>query len=188
MFSVPGKPFATGSPRTPTISSWIAPRRRFPGPSGWCWNRRKPRRSTSTTTPSRFSMCSAAPARCTSGPTRLSGFGSRWGTWCACRSEPKDAPPLHVHDDTEQIFYVLSGAGTLYIGADAPQRFRVKVGDLVRIPPHTFHRDRKSGKEKLVYLSVDCFPGGRPKDEPTWESHVRVMCALNGWDFDKVRK
>lgn len=102
--------------------------------------------------------------------------------------EPKEAPPLHVHDDTEQIFYVVRGAGTLYIGADNPQRFRVKVGDLVRIPPHTPHRIRCSGKEQLVYLSVDCFPGGRPKDEPTWESHVRVMCKLNGWDFDKVRK
>src|ERR1017187_4316909 len=84
-------PFATGSPRTPTISSWIAPRRRFPRPSWWCWNRRKPRRSTSTTTPSRFSMCSAAPARCTSGPTRLSGFGSRWGTWCASLRTPSTA-------------------------------------------------------------------------------------------------
>jgi mannose-6-phosphate isomerase-like protein (cupin superfamily) len=102
--------------------------------------------------------------------------------------EPKEAPPLHVHEDTEQIFYVLRGAGTLYIGAGAPQRFRVKVGDLVRIPPRTLHRIRCSGREKLVYLSVDCFPGGRPKDEPTWESHVRVMCARNGWDFDKVRK
>jgi mannose-6-phosphate isomerase-like protein (cupin superfamily) len=102
--------------------------------------------------------------------------------------EPKEAPPLHVHEDTEQIFYVLSGAGTLYIGDGTAQRFRVKVGDLVRIPPRTFHRIRCSGKGKLVYLSVDCFPGGRPKDEPTWESHVRVMCAMNGWDFDQVRK
>jgi len=64
----------------------------------------------------------------------------------------------------------------------------LESGDLVRIPPHTLHRIRCSGKQQLVYLSVDCFPGGRPKDEPTWESHVRVMCALNGWDFDKVRK
>ena len=102
--------------------------------------------------------------------------------------EPKEAPPLHVHDDTEQIFYVVRGAGTLYVGADTPQRFRVKEGDLVRIPPHTLHRIRCSGKQQLVYLSVDCFPGGRPKDEPTWESHVRVMCSLNGWDFGKVRK
>ena len=101
--------------------------------------------------------------------------------------EPKEAPPLHVHDDTEQVFYVMRGAGTLYIGAGASQRFRVKKGDLVRIPPHTLHRIRSSGTQRLVYLSVDCFPGGRPKDEPTWESHVRVMCQLNGWDRDKVR-
>jgi len=102
--------------------------------------------------------------------------------------EPKEAPPLHVHEDTEQIFYILRGAGTLHIEAGTPRRFRVKAGDLVRIPPRTLHRIRCSGKQELVYLSVDCFPGGRPKAEPTWESHVRVMCARNGWDFDKVRK
>jgi len=101
--------------------------------------------------------------------------------------EPKEAPPLHVHDDTEQVFYVVRGEGTLYIGAGDAERFPVKRGDLVRIPPHTQHRIRASAKDRLVYLSVDCFPGGRPKDEPTWESHVRGVCQLNGWDFDKVR-
>lgn len=102
--------------------------------------------------------------------------------------EPGESPPLHVHDDTEQIFYVVSGAGALYIGSDVSQRFRVKTGDLVHIPPHTPHRIQCSGRQRLVYLSVDCFPGGRPKDEPTWESHVRTMCSVNGWDFGKVRK
>lgn len=102
--------------------------------------------------------------------------------------EPKEAPPLHVHEDTEQVFYVLRGAGTLHIGAGAARRFRVKAGDLVRIPPRTFHRIRCSGKKRLVYLSVDCFPGRRPEGEPNWESHVRAMCALNGWDFESVRK
>jgi hypothetical protein len=38
-----------------------------------------------------------------------------------------------------------------------------------------------------VYLSVDCFLGGRPKDEPTWESHLRVVCEQNGWDFGSIR-
>jgi mannose-6-phosphate isomerase-like protein (cupin superfamily) len=102
--------------------------------------------------------------------------------------DPGEAPPLHVHDDTEQIFYVLRGTGTLHIGASPGRRFRVKASDLVRIPPGTQHRIRATGGRRLVYLSVDCFPGGRPKDEPTWESHVRAMCANNGWDFDKVRR
>ena len=101
--------------------------------------------------------------------------------------EPGESPPLHVHHDTEQVFYVLRGGGTLQIGKEPPQHFPVRPGDLVRIPPHTLHLIRCEGQEPLVYLSVDCFVGGRPKGEPTWESHVRVLCAQNGWDFDRVR-
>jgi len=101
--------------------------------------------------------------------------------------EPGEAPPLHVHHDTEQVFYVVQGRGRLEIGGDEPQHYPVKPGDLVRIPPHVLHRIYCEGQEPLIYLSVDCFAGGRPKDEPTWESHVRTVCAANGWDFDQVR-
>ena len=38
-----------------------------------------------------------------------------------------------------------------------------------------------------MYLSIDCFVAGPPAAEPTWDSHVRAMCADNGWDFDAVR-
>ena len=31
---------------------------------------------------------------------------------------PGSAPPLHKHDDTEQVFYVLEGRGTLTVGED----------------------------------------------------------------------
>ncbi len=98
--------------------------------------------------------------------------------------EPGEAPPLHVHHDTEQIFYVIQGAGTLYIGND--KTFPVKPGDVVRIPRGTFHRIQCNSAQPLRYLSVDCFVGAKPKEEPTWESHVRAICAQNGWDFDKV--
>lgn len=101
--------------------------------------------------------------------------------------EPGEAPPLHQHDDTEQIFYVVSGAGRLHIGADDKQ-YPVSAGDLVRIPRHTLHRIRCEGEEPLVYLSVDCFAAGRPAAEPTWESHVKTMCRQNGWDFAQVRQ
>ena len=102
--------------------------------------------------------------------------------------EPGEGPPLHVHHDTEQVFYVLRGSGELQVGESPGQRFRVAPGDLVRIPPATLHRIECDGAEPLVYLSVDCFLAGRPMDEPTWESHVRVMCKQNGWDFDAVRR
>ena len=46
--------------------------------------------------------------------------------------EPGKAAPLHKHDDTEQIFYVMEGEGTLTIGKEG-DHFPVRVGDVVRI-------------------------------------------------------
>ena len=99
--------------------------------------------------------------------------------------EPGESPPLHLHDDTEQIFYMLEGSGVLEIG-EGLETHPVNPGDVVRIPPHTLHRIECRGPQSVRYLCVDCFAGGRPKDEPTWESHVRTMCAQNGWDFEKI--
>lgn len=100
--------------------------------------------------------------------------------------EPGEAPPLHRHDDTEQIFYIMQGSGILQVGEGGPT-FPVKPGDVVRIPPHTWHKIMCDTPAALKYLSVDCFVGGKPEAEPTWDSHVRAICKLNGWDYDKVR-
>jgi mannose-6-phosphate isomerase-like protein (cupin superfamily) len=100
--------------------------------------------------------------------------------------EPGESPPLHVHHDTEQVFYIIQGSGILQITADTEIKTPVKIEDVVRIPAHTPHRIRCDSSEKLVYLCVDCFINGHPVEEPTWESHVRVMCTQNGWDFNKV--
>ena len=101
--------------------------------------------------------------------------------------EPGESPPLHVHEDAEQVFYVLEGEGVLTIGRESSESFPVKAGDFVRTPPGTYHAIRCTGSERFVYLSIDCFTAGPPADEPTWDSHVRAMCDLNGWDFDAVR-
>jgi mannose-6-phosphate isomerase-like protein (cupin superfamily) len=101
--------------------------------------------------------------------------------------QPGEAPPLHLHDDAEQIFYVLQGSGKLRIGGDTDRHFPVRTGDLVRIPPHTYHSILCESSGPLVYLSVDCFLNGRPESEPTWESHVRAICAQNQWDFEQVK-
>lgn len=99
--------------------------------------------------------------------------------------KPGEAPPLHKHDDTEQVFYIIEGAGALQIEED--KFFDVKVGDVVRIPPRTYHAIKCKGKTALRYLSVDCFLNGRPKDEPTWDSHVRAVCKNFGWKFEDVK-
>ena len=100
--------------------------------------------------------------------------------------QPGEAPPLHVHHDTEQVFYILEGRGELRISADGTLRWPVRAGDLVRIPPGTHHSILCQGAEPLKYLSVDCFLNRCPADEPTWESHLRVVCNENGWNFDKA--
>ena len=101
--------------------------------------------------------------------------------------EPGEAPPLHVHEDAEQVFFILEGEAELTIGRDAPETLAVGVGDFVRTPPGTWHSVRCTSASRFVYLSIDCFTAGPPAAEPTWDSHVRAMCALNGWDFDAVR-
>jgi quercetin dioxygenase-like cupin family protein len=101
--------------------------------------------------------------------------------------EPGEAPPLHQHDDTEQIFYILEGAGTLTIGESA-QHFSVRPGDVVRIPPQTLHSIKCESSATMRYLSVDAFVGEKPAAEPTWDSHVKTLCDRFGWDFQQVKQ
>jgi quercetin dioxygenase-like cupin family protein len=100
--------------------------------------------------------------------------------------EPGEAPPLHQHDDTEQIFYIIEGTGTLTIDEPA-QHFGVKPGDVVRIPPHTLHSIKCESSTTLRYLSVDAFVGEKPAAEPTWDSHVQTLCDRFGWNFQQVK-
>jgi mannose-6-phosphate isomerase-like protein (cupin superfamily) len=101
--------------------------------------------------------------------------------------EPGEAPPVHVHEDAEQVFYILEGEGRMSLGRDEGESVDLHVGDFVRTPPGTYHAVRCTGPERLVYLSIDCFTAGPPASEPTWDSHVRTMCAEHGWDFDAVK-
>jgi quercetin dioxygenase-like cupin family protein len=98
---------------------------------------------------------------------------------------PGEAPPLHQHDDTEQIFYILAGRGLLTVGTEG-ETHNVAPGDVVRVPARTPHSIRAQGEAGLRYLAVDCFLQGRPQDEPTWDSHARVMCRNQGWNYDEV--
>lgn len=101
--------------------------------------------------------------------------------------EPGEAPPLHQHDDTEQVFYILEGEGILRIGNDQKE-FDVRPTDVVRIPPATLHSIQCRGSKPLRYLAVDCFVNGRPAIEPTWDAHVQTMCRQNGWDYEQVTR
>jgi mannose-6-phosphate isomerase-like protein (cupin superfamily) len=102
--------------------------------------------------------------------------------------EPGKAPPLHCHQDTEQIFYVLEGSGVLTVGKDRPREVPVGIGDVIRIPVGEWHSIKADPDSVLNYLAIDCFGGLRSEDEPTWDAHVRVLCREQGWDYDRVKK
>lgn len=100
--------------------------------------------------------------------------------------EPEKAPPLHKHDDTEQIFYVTEGKGILTIGKEDSEYIEVEPGDVVRIPVGTWHSIKADKNNTLKYIAIDCFGGIKNQDEPTWDSHVRVLCKEQGWDYNSV--
>jgi quercetin dioxygenase-like cupin family protein len=99
--------------------------------------------------------------------------------------EPAEAPPLHKHDDTEQVFYILEGEGIFSIGAER-QKYLVHPTDVVRIPPRTLHSIQCAGQKPMRYLAIDCFVAGRPENEPTWDAHVKVLCREQGWNYEQV--
>lgn len=100
--------------------------------------------------------------------------------------EPEKGPPLHRHNDTEQIFYMLEGKGTLTIGKEKQLFRKIAPGDVIRIPLDTWHSVKADNNESIKYLAIDCFGTIRNEDEPTWDSHVRVLCKEQGWDYGKV--
>ncbi|MBT4483431.1 MAG: cupin domain-containing protein [Candidatus Latescibacteria bacterium] len=101
--------------------------------------------------------------------------------------EPEEAPPPHKHDDTEQVFYILEGEGTLTVG-EKGEKYPVKSGDVIRIPPSSIHSIEAEGGNRLKYLAIDCFTASRTDDEPTWDDHVRVMCREQSWDYNNVTR
>ena len=83
--------------------------------------------------------------------------------------EPQKAPPLHKHNDTEQIFYIFEGEGDLEIGKKGMYHHHtqsVYPGDVIRIPPRTYHTIHCRGNQPLKYLAIDCFVSGNIKLNP----------------------
>lgn len=102
--------------------------------------------------------------------------------------DPGEAPPLHVHPDVEQVFYMIEGTGELQIGKDdAKQVFTLRPGDVVRVPPGTHHSVYNPTQAVVRYLAVDAFSGPRDPNEPTWDSHAEALSNTYGWDWSKIK-
>jgi quercetin dioxygenase-like cupin family protein len=63
---------------------------------------------------------------------------------------PKSGPPLHVHFDQDEIFYVLEGEYLFQVGEE---KYHLKPGDTVFLPrkvPHTWAQLQETGKLMVI--------------------------------------
>ena len=75
------------------------------------------------------------------------------------RYEPGAKGRRHVHAEQEEMFVVLSGTLTMYLGEPA-ERVDVRTGGVVRVAPRTQLQTANHGAEDLVV-----FASGYPPDE-----------------------
>jgi mannose-6-phosphate isomerase-like protein (cupin superfamily) len=74
--------------------------------------------------------------------------------------EPGQATERHYHAETEEIYYVVEGAGEMELDGE---RRPVGIGDAVLIPPGAWHQIRASGEGQLRFLCC-CAPAYRHED------------------------
>ncbi len=70
--------------------------------------------------------------------------------------DPGLTSKAHKHDTEEHAFYILSGVGVIRV---EEERFEVREGDAVFVPPGAMHEVSSSGSEPLKYIVIYSPPG-----------------------------
>lgn len=82
------------------------------------------------------------------------------GLW---RLHPGHESDLDIHPDADEIYFVVSGTGTLALG---DEKYTVSQGMTVFIPANVHHQSFNTGDEDLVYYYIFAPPpGGTAKQE-----------------------
>ena len=76
------------------------------------------------------------------------------------RLAPGASTAPHYHPRTEEIYYIVTGQGSMRIGDEART---VGVGDAIAIPPGAIHQITNTGQEELRFLCC-CAPGYQHED------------------------
>ncbi|HHU90531.1 MAG TPA: cupin domain-containing protein [Clostridiaceae bacterium] len=64
---------------------------------------------------------------------------------------PTGSTTGHTHADMEEVYFVISGEGEMVVGED---RFEIRTGDALYVPPNEFHTTYQKGNLPLVVLWV----------------------------------
>lgn len=74
--------------------------------------------------------------------------------------EPDQATERHYHRETEEIYFVRKGSGTMEVDGDTR---KIRPGDAVLIPAGAWHSLENDGNSELIFLCV-CSPPYRHED------------------------
>ena len=64
---------------------------------------------------------------------------------------PTGSTTGHAHDDREEVYFVVSGEGEMVVGND---RFPIRAGDALYVPPGEFHTTYQTGNLPLSVVWV----------------------------------
>ena len=76
---------------------------------------------------------------------------------------PDEGLVPHIHPESEEVYYVIEGKGTIYIGEER-REIPIEPETALYIPPGTIHGVKNTGKEKLV-VAFFVAPGKEPTKE-----------------------
>lgn len=62
---------------------------------------------------------------------------------------PGEGLKAHLHPESEEVYYVIRGSGTVYEGEER-KPIKVKTDTALYIPPKTIHGVENTGSERLV--------------------------------------
>lgn len=82
---------------------------------------------------------------------------------------------LHSHEEAEQVYVVVRGAGTMSVAGDTE---RVEEGDLILVPPATDHAIANDGDAALACISIQSPPVAAS------ELYSDQLAEVSGYDED----
>jgi mannose-6-phosphate isomerase-like protein (cupin superfamily) len=90
---------------------------------------------------------------------------------------PGSEQTLRSHEEAEQVYVVVRGAGTMSVAGDTQ---RVEEGDLILVPPATDHSVANDGDGELACVSVQAPPVA------VAELYGNRMAEVNGYDDEDL--
>ncbi|MEM3019157.1 MAG: cupin domain-containing protein [Candidatus Bathyarchaeia archaeon] len=77
--------------------------------------------------------------------------------------DPGQGLRTHIHPISEEVYFVLEGRGTVFIGEERNE-VAIETGMAIYIPPGTIHGVKNTGSERLT-IAFFVAPGREPSRE-----------------------